>query len=312
MYVNLDALAGAESAQPVLQPGVVETAPALSQSPIPATLLPDPGANLDSSEAEMDRAKEILARDRALAIRELHAELFRAYRKEVDRYRIDEESKLAKQTSEAYAEAQAKAYELLNSEAEKRGVRLNRLALFVGFPVPLVAIWPAIPADRKWERRWREEALRLVAELGADEQAYRAKIDALFASAEQAFSDRRTALQLEVSRRLEAADSRATEEAERAFQASATKGRSFFVEKREPDLVPDPGTGGLSMDRGGSFGLVPAPAVPMPPLDAKKALLQEARVWAGQQGYKLVLDPSHGRDATKEFAAWKHTRHPGL
>lgn len=310
VYVNLDSpLGGAFVEERIEPPGGRPQSIESWTLQADVAPLPNLGAELDSSKKAMLHAREVLAKNRTRAVRSLYGELFRAYRKEVERQAIGEQARLAERAERVYAEADARASELLRGIAAERGEALNFLALRVDFPVPPIEAWPTISAERVWERRWRERSEQLARQLELLDAGYGDAVKALFRRAQEEVAHMKAELRLATAYKLDEASSRAIREAEEAFRDGGEV-VSVLADRELVRVTPDSGVEAVFIQ--GGAPLEPEPRLgPSRKLDPRAALEEECRIWAAQFGYRLVGSKEQGRDATKEFWTWKSTRHLG-
>ncbi len=305
-------LSRVQSNGPAAEP--VTTSLRTSTDPIPRLELTPSGSptktSPDSAAAErLQAARRSIERNRELALRDLQVELFRAYSRDIERYRAIQEAVLAGSQRSAFDDAYAAVSSAFEGYSAQRGGKLRRLALLIGFPFP--AAFPQPNPAVFWSEKRIAEASLLRKQIDELDASFLMKADSLLGAAGQRVADLRTGLELDIVQRQDEMLQRARMEAETALKEGGGRIEVRLADARPPGLetprVP-------TITIAGVEGIEAAKAwnpVSGAPAFAESSLRHDLRLWAELRGYRLVAAGQNGRDATKEFVAWISTRRLG-
>jgi hypothetical protein len=308
VYVDLEALAPPmpPAARALDLPPSPAAAPGSAEFVLPA--LSGQEHSLAEARSRLARARQLVASNRAEALRGLRSALYRTYAREAEGERRLRELELEKTAQDLWDRAFDRLHELLQEHAKDRTPYLNVLALLAGFPLSNPALRPR-PENRQDARRY-DRAVEAWKRLQEEDAEFAALARRFLESVEDEIAARRTDILADFTRALNQAADRSAREAE---QAIAGRGPDFEGRLGLPEDVRLP----TAPAREATLG--PAPPPPSQPFEpfpaapdlSREFLEHDLHIWLAQNGYVRAAKPEGGADATQEFADWMRKRRAG-
>lgn len=309
VFVDLDRAVAADSS---VAPTLSERSPPLdfesvsTQSTLPSV----PGRPVaDAGAAQrLAAAQAELAEQRTLVAKNLGDQLLRALSKEIERFRLEENAKIEGRLEQRFAQLSEEVAVALNRYADARWPVANRLALLVGYPFPAEKLIPQPDPEDRIATRFYREAVDLFGQLRALESEYRSAVDAILSNYFEFSSKERLDLGLQIVEKLDQAERKAREDAQRAISSVNQSVDVSLSNLARIQLAPIASNRSVVEQKGyvvhGGIGKVESNASIIPIRERVEA---DLAIWLKVNRYRRSTSEVRVRDATENFIEWRRT-----
>lgn len=276
--------------------------------PAPAELsgVPSQVLQLGAAQARLDAALEVVEESRRQAYAQVLRLLQDAYRAEAQQWAAERLAELGPEMGERYDAALATLAQAFAAYADRRGPKMARLTVLVGFPDPDPEGRRQPDPSSPRAVRSADAAERLRAEIEALDKAFSLEAKRLLNAAGSAVAADRAAIESQIQAKFADADARARSAAAEQMATARRDLDALLTSRSEWTLKPEKGRSLVVPGTPGISGLRTRDAA-----QSEHELHGDLELWLRSKGYVLARKGERARDVTKEFMAWRASLQAG-